>query len=154
MSPDWQDLLQGVTTRSPEETECLGAALARAIPENTVLALQGDLGAGKTTFVRGLARGLNIPSSIHSPSFNIYFIHQGDRQLIHCDAYRLNDPSDFDELLIEDFLSPPWLIALEWPEKVQSDLLENAWTLRLELQPEDDSHSLKLEIPSLPESFS
>lgn len=147
---DWRALLTGIRTRSPEETEALGQALACALPDDSVLALHGDLGAGKTTFVRGLARGLGIRETIRSPSFNLYFIYQGKRQLVHCDAYRLEDSSDFDDLLLEDFLQPPWILALEWPERACSPLLGDAWHLHLALDVETQAHHLRLEQPPRP----
>lgn len=142
MSVDWKALLQGIETSSPEETEAYGAALAPALPANSVLALQGDLGVGKTTFARGMARGLGIENPIHSPTFNLYSIYQGKRQFIHGDAYRLENPTDFEDLLLEDFLQPPWILALEWPERAHSPLLDNAWSLTLRITPEEHHHLL------------
>ena len=142
MSRHWSDLLRGVETNSPEATEDYGEVLAPALPSDSVLTLQGDLGVGKTTFIRGKARGLGITNSIHSPTFNLYSIYSGDRQLIHCDAYRLEDPEDFEDLLLEEFLQSPWILALEWPERASSALLEQAWALTLGITPEERHHLL------------
>lgn len=129
-------------TDSPEATEAYGEVLGPALPPDCVLTLQGDLGVGKTTFIRGMARGLGILNSIHSPTFNLYSIYSGDRQLVHCDAYRLEDPEDFEDLLLEEFLQSPWVLALEWPERARSSLLEQAWTLTLRIIAEERHHLL------------
>lgn len=109
------ELGAGVTTSLPEEMEALGARLAAALPDNCLLALHGDLGAGKTTFVKGLARGLGIRSTVTSPTFNIYTVYTGQRQLIHIDAYRLQSADEIESLCIEEFLRPPFILAVEWP---------------------------------------
>ncbi len=119
----------GWETHSPEETEAAGAALAEILPENVALALHGDLGAGKTTFVRGLARGWGVAGPVVSPTFNYFLLYQGARQLAHLDAYRLTRPEDADSLLLEEFLQTPWCLAVEWPEKMGDRLPPNTWHL-------------------------
>jgi len=119
----------GWITRSPAETEAAGAALAAIFPPDRALALHGPLGAGKTTFVRGLARGWNLPGPIPSPTFNYYLIYRGARQLVHLDAYRLTRPTDADSLLVEEFLESPWCLAIEWPENLGDRLPRDAWHL-------------------------
>lgn len=131
-----RDLLErlrdGISTGSPEETEALGADLAQAIPANAVIALSGDLGAGKTALCRGIARGLGIDDAITSPTFNLYAVYYGDRQLIHIDAYRLETSSDMDGLLIDDLLDPPFLMVVEWPERIAGwEWLADALHIRL-----------------------
>ncbi|MFM8335654.1 MAG: tRNA (adenosine(37)-N6)-threonylcarbamoyltransferase complex ATPase subunit type 1 TsaE, partial [Opitutaceae bacterium] len=111
-------LRAGVTTRSAEETRALATELGAALPAGSVLALHGDLGVGKTTFVQGLARGLGITGSVTSPTFNIFTLHRGKTNLLHLDAYRLESAREVEDLLIEDFMEPPWCLAVEWPEKV------------------------------------
>ena len=81
-----------IITTSSEETIKLGEKLAKVLPNGLTILLTGDLGAGKTTLVRGIAKGLNIPGVVQSPTFNIMKIYpKGDRPLIHIDAYRLAD---------------------------------------------------------------
>lgn len=127
-----KQLEAGITTRSPEETEALGARLAEVLPANCAVALSGNLGTGKTTLVRGIARGLGIEKAVTSPTYNIYTTYQGERQLLHMDAYRLGDSHDLDSLSIEEFLNPPFLIAVEWPEHIK-DFLEDYPTYAIEL---------------------
>ncbi len=135
-------LKTGILTDSPEATELIARAVAQALPQNCTLALHGDLGAGKTTFVRGLARQWGICGHITSPSFNIYNIHEGTRQLVHVDAYRLESAADFEALMLDEFLRPPYCLAVEWPEKITGALSADA--LCLEFSIREDKHLLKL----------
>ena len=112
----------GLITRSGEETERAAEAFAALLPPDTVLALEGDLGAGKTTFVRGLVRGLGVTGDITSPSFALLNVYEGRRQVFHVDAYRLTRPEAFDDLLIWDLAKSPWNVVVEWPEKVAARL--------------------------------
>ncbi|TVP79194.1 MAG: tRNA (adenosine(37)-N6)-threonylcarbamoyltransferase complex ATPase subunit type 1 TsaE, partial [Puniceicoccaceae bacterium] len=116
------------------------------LPPDTVLALHGDLGVGKTTFVRGLARAWAIKESITSPSYNLYSIYSGERQLVHFDAYRLASEADLDALMIEDFLQSPWCFAVEWPERIADALPADTWHLYLSIE-NDQSHKIRLVIP-------
>jgi tRNA threonylcarbamoyladenosine biosynthesis protein TsaE len=136
-------LIAGICSRSAAETELLAAEIGAILPVDSVLALHGDLGAGKTTFVRGLARAWGIQEAVTSPSFNLYTIYKGDRQLIHLDAYRLGSGADLDALMIEDFLQPPWCFAVEWPERIPDALPQDAWHLYLTIN-EDQSHQIRL----------
>src|SRR5690606_33384494 len=116
---------------------------ARTLPADTTLALHGDLGAGKTTFVRGLARGLGIDGSITSPTFALYNLHRGKCTLLHLDAYRIEHPREVDDLLLEDFLTSPWCLVIEWPEKIESWIPANALHLEFGIAP-DQRHTIRL----------
>ena len=130
----FEELKKGVRSPTAESTIELGRRLASWIPENQVVALEGDLGAGKTTFTKGIGLALGLHANvITSPTFNLYSIHRGSRQLIHIDGYRLESGNDSDELLIEEFLLPPWLIVVEWPDRGLAHWMRpHVWTLRLE----------------------
>ena len=138
-----QQLRQGIVTTSADETERIARAFAALVPENQVLAFHGDLGAGKTTFIRGLARAWDIVEPVTSPTFNLYSLYQGSRQLVHLDAYRLGSGTDLDELMIDDFLSPPWCLAVEWPERIADSLPDDIWHLYLDINA-DTAHSIRL----------
>ena len=138
-----QQFHQGITTESADETIQAAYDFASIVPENQVIALHGDLGVGKTTFIRGLAQAWEISEPVTSPTFNVYTLYQGTRQLVHLDAYRLNSGADLDALAIEDFLSPPWCLAIEWPERIREELPEDAWHLTLTIHP-DKTHSIRL----------
>lgn len=136
-----QKLKVGITTESAEQTRALAAELASALPPDTTLALHGDMGVGKTTFVQGLAQGFGVSEHVTSPTFAIYSIYQGsERTLVHLDAYRLEKKSALDDLLIEEFLQTPWCLAVEWPDKTGDWLPANSWHLTLSIVAGDRHH--------------
>ena len=137
------DLRAGVITGSAAETRQLAAALAALLPDDTVLALHGDLGVGKTTFVQGLAAGLGIQDPVTSPTFNLYTLYDGSRRLLHLDAYRLENEAQVESLMLEDFLVSPWIAAIEWPGRIPDWLPANSWHLDLGITA-DERHTLRL----------
>lgn len=139
-----EQLTGGVTTSTAAETEALAALLAQVVPEDCVLTLHGDLGAGKTTFIRGLARAWGVSEPVTSPTYNLYTIYQGSRQLIHLDAYRLGAADDLDALMIQDFMQSPWCFAIELPERISAAIPDAAWHLYLEITP-DQRHHIRLQ---------
>ena len=107
-------------THSPEETEKIGAALAQKLNAGTVIAYRGDLGAGKTAFTRGLARGLGYKESVTSPTYTIVNEYLGGRlPLFHFDMYRLGSADDLWDIGWEDYLDRGGVCAVEWSEHVQ-----------------------------------
>jgi tRNA threonylcarbamoyladenosine biosynthesis protein TsaE len=138
-------LRTGLTTSSATETQAIATRLATELPADATLALYGNLGVGKTTFVQGLAEGLGVKEPVTSPTFNIYTVHRGvKRTLVHLDAYRLNHAQQVEALLLEDFLISPWCLAVEWPEKIIDWLPPTAWRLHLGITA-DERHTLRLE---------
>ena len=138
------ELRAGVTTGNAEATRQLARRLAREVPSDTVIALHGDLGVGKTTFVQGLAAGLGIEEPVTSPTFNLYTLHEGPHgRLLHLDAYRLEGADQVDGLMLEDFLISPWIAAIEWPERITEWLPSQAWHLDLGITT-GERHTLKL----------
>lgn len=137
-------LRTGITTSSADETRALAAELAVALPSDATLALHGDLGVGKTTFVQGLARGLGVQAHVTSPTFAIYSVYRGgSRTLLHLDAYRLENEQQIEPLLLEEFLVSPWCLAIEWPDKVAGWLPADALHLTLSIV-DGDRHRLEL----------
>lgn len=126
------ELRAGLTAAHEADTRAIAADLARALPVDRVIALSGDLGAGKTTFVKGLAAAWGVRETVTSPTFAVCNLHRGERLLVHVDAYRLDGPGSWESLMVEDFLVSPWCLAIEWPERV-ADILP-ADTLWLDLQ--------------------
>lgn len=106
-------------TNSERETEKLGEALARKLPDGTVVAMYGDLGAGKTAFVRGMARGLGLDARVSSPTFTIVNEYIGARSLFHFDMYRLGSADELFDIGWEDYLSRGAVCAVEWSENVR-----------------------------------
>ncbi len=107
-----------VLAASPEETARLGAELGAAARPGECLALVGELGAGKTTFVQGLARGLGVAGPVSSPSFLIVQEHRGRLPLFHVDAYRLGSAGELDEIGFEEYLAAGGVVAVEWADRV------------------------------------
>ena len=137
-------LRAGVSTSTAAETQALAAEFAAALPADATLALHGDLGVGKTTFVQGLARGFDIPQPITSPTFSLYSLHRGPKRLlVHLDAYRLESAREVEDLLLQDFLVSPWCLAIEWPEKIAPWLPSETLHLTLGISA-DERHTLKL----------
>jgi len=108
-----------ICTHSESETEQAGYDLAACLPQGVVLALYGDLGAGKTAFTRGLARGLGISAQVTSPTYTIVNEYEGDMSLIHFDMYRLGSAEELFEIGWEDYLRRGAVIAVEWSERVE-----------------------------------
>src|SRR3990167_8731517 len=112
------------TTRSSEETKQLGRSLAAKLESGTIVCLHGDLGAGKTTFVKGLAEGLGVKEEITSPTFTLMNVHPiphhtAIKTLVHIDTYRLKDEHALVTIGVEDYLGQPGIVTIiEWPEKI------------------------------------
>jgi len=106
-------------SHSPAETEALGERLGRKVPGGLVIGLSGDLGAGKTQLVRGIARGLGIAARIHSPTFTLVHEYSGGRlRLFHLDLYRLETPAQIRSAGLEEFLQPAGVTVIEWAERM------------------------------------
>ena len=124
-------------TNSPEETEALGERLAQTLTPGTVLAYRGDLGAGKTAFTRGLARGLGYKEPVTSPTYTIVNEYLGGRlPLFHFDMYRLTSEEDLWDIGWEDYLERGGVCAVEWSENVP-EAMEGAVEVSIEKTGED-----------------
>ena len=120
------------TTNSPAETERIGEALGKILPAGAILAYEGDLGAGKTAFTRGLARGLGYTDPVTSPTYTIVNEYLGGRlPLFHFDMYRLHSSDDLFDIGWEDYLDRNGICAVEWSENV-AEAMEGAITVRIE----------------------
>ena len=119
-------------TNAPEETEALGEKLGKLLRPGTVLAYLGDLGAGKTAFTRGLARGLGCRDTVTSPTYTIVNEYLGGRlPLFHFDMYRLTSSDDLWDIGWEDYLDRQGVCAVEWSENVP-EAMTGALTVRIE----------------------
>lgn len=120
-------------TNSPAETEALGQHLAETLQPGDVIAYTGDLGAGKTAFTRGLARGLGITERITSPTFTIVNEYLGGRlPLFHFDMYRLGSSEELYEIGWEDYLARGGVCAVEWSENV-TEAMEGAVSVTIDV---------------------
>ena len=132
------------TTHSPAETEKIGAALGKILPPGTVLAYEGDLGAGKTAFTRGLAAGLGCTDMVTSPTYTIVNEYLSGRlPLFHFDMYRLADADALFDIGWEDYLDRGGICAVEWSENVE-DAMEDAIRVRIE-KLDGDSRRITIE---------
>ena len=124
-------------THSPEETEAVGQALGKVLQPGSVLAYTGDLGAGKTAFTRGLARGLGATNTVTSPTYTIVNEYLSGRMpLFHFDMYRLASSDDLWDIGWEDYLDRGGVCAVEWSENV-ADAMEDAIRVCIEKTGED-----------------
>ncbi len=129
---------QPVDTHSVEETLRFGERLGRELQRGDVVALCGDLGAGKTALVKGIARGLGITQEVTSPTFTLVHEYPGGRlPLFHIDLYRLDNPEQALAIGIEDYLSGPGVTAIEWSEKIDSLLPATATRIRITVMDND-----------------
>ena len=111
-------MIMEILTHTVEETELAGQVLSRTLTPGTVVALYGDLGAGKTAFVRGMAKGLNSPSRVTSPTFTIVNEYSGSLELFHFDMYRLASSEELFDIGWEDYLGRGGVCVVEWSENV------------------------------------
>jgi tRNA threonylcarbamoyladenosine biosynthesis protein TsaE len=107
-------------TASPEETEAAGEELAATLAVGDLVLLVGELGAGKTTFVRGLARGLGVKAAVQSPTFQLVRVYPGRIQLAHVDLYRLEAGSELADLGLDELLDEG-VVAVEWGDRLRLD---------------------------------
>lgn len=107
---------------SPEEMGRLGERLGRLLKPGAVVCLSGQLGAGKTVFTQGLARGLGVAGYVTSPTFTLLHEYQGRCPVYHLDVYRLDDPAEFAELGFQDYLGGDGVAVVEWPELIREYL--------------------------------
>lgn len=132
-------------TNSPEETEALGEKLAGCLGPGAVVAYTGDLGAGKTAFTRGLARGLGIQERVTSPTFTIVNEYEGGRlPLFHFDMYRLSSSEELYDIGWEDYLARGGVCAVEWSEIVDDALEKNC--IRVEIRRGEDDRQRRITI--------
>ncbi len=127
-------------SHSEAETEDLGRRLAAALGPGAVVAYRGDLGLGKTAFTRGLARGLGYQGRVTSPTFTIVNEYEGTGlPLFHFDMYRLEGPEDLFGIGWEDYLARGGVCAVEWSERVEEALPEDAVTVTIARCSEDEN---------------
>ena len=131
-------------TNSDKETEAVGEQFGRTVKDGTVVAMYGDLGAGKTAFVRGMARGMGITERVSSPTYTIVNEYLGDRTLIHFDMYRLGSGDELFDIGWEDYLARGAVCAVEWSENVEEAFYGDEIILTIE-KTSDTSRKITIE---------
>jgi tRNA threonylcarbamoyladenosine biosynthesis protein TsaE len=124
-----------ITTQSVKETQKLGKKIGTCLKGEIVLALIGDLGSGKTSFVQGLAKGLEVPDEyyITSPSYTLINEYPGRHPLFHVDLYRLETPIDFENIGFYDILGDNCVVAIEWADRIRQELLPDHLKITFEI---------------------
>ncbi|MCC8357199.1 MAG: tRNA (adenosine(37)-N6)-threonylcarbamoyltransferase complex ATPase subunit type 1 TsaE [Oscillospiraceae bacterium] len=117
-------------TNSEWETEALGERFGASVSDGSVAALYGDLGCGKTAFVRGMARGMGLDVPVTSPTFTIVNEYIGPRSLFHFDMYRLSDAEELYDIGWEDYLGRNGVCAVEWSENVSGAFEGDEYVIR------------------------
>ena len=120
-----------ITTNSEEETFAAAEELGRKVKKGDVIALYGELGTGKTIFVKGIARGLGIDEVITSPTFTLLEIYPGSLPLYHFDLYRIESEREFEKLGFEEYWDGEGVSVIEWADRAQSLLPENSITIKI-----------------------
>ena len=138
--------MQTIITHSPEETRALGERLARLLQPGAVVAFTGDLGAGKTAFISGMAQGLDIPERVTSPTFTIVNEYEGGRlPLFHFDMYRLGSADELFHIGWEDYLARGGVCAVEWSENVAEAIEDDAVRVDIARGEDDNSRIIRVE---------
>ncbi|MEJ2220014.1 MAG: tRNA (adenosine(37)-N6)-threonylcarbamoyltransferase complex ATPase subunit type 1 TsaE [Desulfobacterales bacterium] len=124
-----------ITTHSSTETRKLGQTLGAGIHQAVIIALTGDLGSGKTAFVQGLAKGLDVSEKyyITSPTFTLINEYPGRHPLFHVDLYRIENAPELEEIGLDEILQKDAVIAIEWAEKLSGETPEDHLELRLSI---------------------
>ncbi len=124
-------------SESPEETEKIAAALAKTLSSGSVVALTGELGAGKTCFAKGLAEGMGIKGYVKSPSFTILNIYgEGRLPFYHIDLYRIENKLELVDLGLDEYVYGRGVTVIEWAERIEDELPPNTITVKLSYEGE------------------
>ncbi len=132
--------MKTLTTHSPDETQQVAASIAGKLKKGDILALVGDLGAGKTCFVQGLAKGLHVSEKcyVSSPTFTILKVYPGDIDIYHFDFYRLSEPGEFEDLGFDDYLKGEGICVIEWADRFIDLLPRNLHKIEFEIVGENE----------------
>ena len=118
---------------SEQETAALAAALARDLPQGAVVYVEGELGAGKTAFVQGMARGLGVTGAVKSPSFTIVNEHDGRVPLFHVDFYRLESAAELHNIGFDEYFGRGGVVVVEWADRFADALPAERLDVRIEI---------------------
>ncbi len=134
-----------IITNSLDETQALGEKTGKHLEPGTVLALTGDLGSGKTIFVQGLAKGLDVPDNyyITSPTYTLINEYPGRYHLFHVDLYRIENHADLDDIGLYEILRSDGVVAIEWADKLPKNLLQEYLAIHIDIL-NDESRKISI----------
>lgn len=132
-------------TRKPEETYALGQRLAKCLREGDVLCLEGNLGAGKTLLVAGIANALGVTDPVTSPTFNLMYTYPSEPPIYHFDLYRLDFPEELDDIGFYEYVGQDGIALIEWADKFSDVLPDDAVWLSITYGKEPDERYFHLE---------
>ena len=132
-----------IRTSSPQQTEELGTALGALLRGGDVVALSGDLGAGKTILARGIAKGAGATGHIASPTFTFIREYHGPVTMFHADLYRLEEPAQLEDIGLEEILDAGGIVVIEWAEKARALLPTEYLWVELRFTKEDDAREIE-----------
>ena len=130
--------MREIVSNSERDTELAGERFGASVPDGAVVAMYGELGSGKTAFVRGMARGMGIDCRVSSPTFTIVNEYLGERELIHFDMYRLDSADALFDIGWDDYLERGGVCAVEWSENVADAIPPDAVRVAIERAPGGD----------------
>lgn len=124
-----------IQTQSPEQTSALGEIIGRLVKPGTVIAMTGEMGSGKTAFVRGLAQGLEVPAeyAVTSPTYTLIHEYPGRCTLFHIDLWRLENNADFEDIGLYDIFREDAVVVMEWADRLYSGELKDYLAIHLEI---------------------
>ena len=135
-------------SHSPDETLAIGASFAEKAVPGQILALKGDLGAGKIVFAKGFAKGLGIDDVVNSPTFTILQVYESGRlPFYHFDMYRLGEPEELEQLGYEEYFFSDGVCLVEWPEMIGELLPEDALTVEIRRGEDPDERVIEARMP-------
>ncbi len=135
-------------SRSPRQTAALAARVAAVLPPGSVLALYGDLGSGKTCFVRGLAAAMNVTGPVTSPTYTLIHEYASTPPLYHMDLYRLGDADSLYTLGLDEYFESGGITVIEWADRIESLLPPQTLRLFFEIKPDPGSRIITLKEPA------
>ncbi len=141
------------TSCCEEDTERLGEKLGRLLPDGSTVLLKGDIGAGKTCFTRGLAKGLGFdPADVSSPTFTLVHEHRNGRRMYHMDLYRVKDLAEAEDSGLMEYFAADGVAVVEWPDPIEPEIHEGAVVVSIGPGKDEDENSRFIEI-ELPEDL-
>jgi len=138
---------QRITSNHPDETREIARDLALRLSGGAIVALYGELGSGKTCFVQGIARALDVGQPVTSPTFTMVNEYAGSRPLYHVDLYRLNDPDEMFALGFEEYLDSDGITAVEWAERAGDLIPADALHVHMSLGSAPDERLIRIVSP-------